>query len=57
MKEQENQPKLKEDNWERRTMQELYGMEPEMNLQSANFATTENPLLSEYYRDRNEIDE
>ncbi|WP_413307696.1 hypothetical protein AA0X95_08215 [Bacillus sp. 1P10SD] len=54
MKKQENDRKSIEEEWEKKTMQELFGMEPEMTLQSARFATTENPLLTEYNLERNE---
>ncbi|WML59273.1 hypothetical protein [Neobacillus sp. PS2-9] len=57
MKEQEKDPKSMEEEWEKKAMQELFGMEPEMSLQSARFATTENPLLTEYHIERNEKEE
>ncbi|WP_173427585.1 hypothetical protein [Mesobacillus campisalis] len=28
-----------------------YGMDPEMSLQSVNFATTENPYLNEHFQE------
>ncbi|WP_197280085.1 hypothetical protein [Bacillus sp. FJAT-27251] len=34
-----------------------YGMDPEMSLQSANFATTENPYLNEHYQENSKDDE
>ncbi|ULT56232.1 hypothetical protein L1999_24810 [Neobacillus drentensis] len=49
----EKQRRLFEDEeWEKEAMKQLYGVEPEMTLQTARFATTENPLLTEYYQDR-----
>jgi hypothetical protein len=53
MKEQKNDRKSIEEEWEKKAMQELFGMESEMSLQSARFATTENPLLTEYHVERN----
>lgn len=31
----------------------LFGLDEEISLQSVNFATTENPLLNEHFRDEN----
>ena len=54
MKDHENERKSVEQEWEKKAMEELFGMEPEMSLQSARFATTENALLAEYGQERNE---
>lgn len=43
-----------DEEWEKEAMKQLYGVEPEMTLQTARFATTDNPLLTEYYHVRNE---
>ncbi|WP_169729591.1 hypothetical protein [Ectobacillus panaciterrae] len=34
-----------------------YSMDPEMSLQSVNFATTENPYLNEHYQEDSKEDE
>jgi hypothetical protein len=35
----------------------LYGLDPEMSLQSVNFATTENPYLNEHYQEEPKEDQ
>ncbi|WP_160722315.1 hypothetical protein [Bacillus sp. USDA818B3_A] len=56
MKDQEPSRLFEDEEWEKEAMKKLYGVEPEMSLQTARFATTENPLLTEYYQERNEDD-
>ena len=57
MKNKDNNLKHDEDSWEKKAFKDLYGLEPEMNLQTAQFATTENPLLTEYYQERHGAEE
>ncbi|MCM3724951.1 hypothetical protein M3226_04460 [Neobacillus cucumis] len=47
-----DQKLFEDEEWEKETIKKLYGVEPEMTLQTARFATTENPLLTEYYPER-----
>ena len=56
MRDQEQHRQFEDEEWEKETFKKLYGVEPEMTLQTARFATTENPLLTEYYQERNEDD-
>ena len=56
MKDREQSLLFEDKEWEKEAMKKLYGVEPEMTLQTARFATTENPLLTEYYQERNEDD-
>lgn len=57
MNSNEKNQKHVEDEWEKKVFKDLYGVDPEMSLQTAQFATTENPLLTEYYHERNEEEE
>ncbi len=57
MKDKDNDLNHDEDSWEKKAFKDLYGLEPEMSLQTAQFATTENPLLTEYYQERHKADE
>ncbi|MDR7077662.1 hypothetical protein J2Y03_002686 [Neobacillus niacini] len=34
-----------------KTFKDLYGLDPEMSLLSANFAPSENPFLNEHYQE------
>ncbi|MBT2657053.1 hypothetical protein J7E81_17790 [Bacillus sp. ISL-18] len=52
MRDEKRRQLFEDDEWEKEAMKQLYGVEPEMTLQTARFATTENPLLTEYYQDR-----
>ena len=56
MRDPEQHRLFEDEEWEKETFKKLYGVEPEMTLQTARFATTENPLLTEYYQERNEVD-
>lgn len=56
MRDQEQNQLFHDEEWEKEAMKKLYGVEPEMSLQTARFATTENPLLTEYQQERNEND-
>jgi hypothetical protein len=56
MRNQEQHRMFEDEEWEKETIKKLYGVEPEMTLQTARFATTDNPLLTEYYQERNEDD-
>ena len=53
----EHEKSREDEDWEKNAIKQLYGVEPEMSLQTVRFATTENPLLTEYYHERNEQDE
>lgn len=46
MKKEEKKQSLTE--YESKSFQDLYGLEPIMSLQSVNFAPSENPLLNEH---------
>ncbi|MED4227741.1 hypothetical protein [Neobacillus cucumis] len=52
MKEPDAKQLFEDEEWEKKAMEQLYGVEPEMSLQTARFATTENPLLTEYNHER-----
>jgi hypothetical protein len=54
MSDREQRRLFEDEEWEKEAMKQLYGVEPEMTLQTARFATTDNPLLTEYYHVRNE---
>jgi hypothetical protein len=56
MRNQDQHRMFEDEEWEKETIKKLYGVEPEMTLQTARFATTDNPLLTEYYQERNEDD-
>lgn len=49
MKEKQ-EPQFKSGDSVKDKLKGYYGMDPEMSLQSVNFATTENPFLNEHYQ-------
>lgn len=51
MKEKDVQPPFNSGEKINKSLKDLYGLDPEMSLQSVNFAPNENSLLNEHYQE------
>ena len=48
---EKKEPQFRSGKLAKNELKGYYGMDPEVSLQSVNFATTENPYLNEHYQE------